>query len=168
MISQRPSLAAAVAKAGALRCLLLPIEDGHLILPNAAVREVLGYRQVQPLAGAPNWLQGMLTWHQQRVPVVSFEALCGRAWRGQGERKRIVICAALRGKADLGFFGIVAANNPKLLKTEEESIKPITGHTAHAPVVLQWALAFGEEVMIPDLERIEDLLREQRRVGVKL
>ncbi len=158
----------AAAKVPSLRCLMVPIEDGHLLLPNAVVREVLGYRQVQPLAGAPSWLQGILNWRQQRVPVVSFEALCGRAWRGRGERKRIIICAALHGKADLGFFGIAAANNPKLLKTEEESVRAVADTSARLPVVLQTALAFGEEVMIPDLDRIEALLRDQRRAGVKL
>ena len=35
---------------GEIRCMLLPLREGRLLLPNAVVAEIIGYRTPDPLA----------------------------------------------------------------------------------------------------------------------
>ncbi len=62
-----------------IRGVLLPLNSGKLLLPNAAISEVVSYRQPERLDGdKPGWLLGHFSWRQQQIPLVCFDSLVGQ------------------------------------------------------------------------------------------
>ncbi len=67
--------------AAALRGVLIPTGQVSLLLPNAAMNEVIDYRDATPLAtAAPAWVLGTVMWRQRPMPVVSIERMLGEAF----------------------------------------------------------------------------------------
>jgi len=57
-----------------VRCLLIPISGGQLLLPNSVVAEVFPYNEPERVAeNQPNWLLGLIDWRNQRIPLLSIE-----------------------------------------------------------------------------------------------
>ena len=42
--------------------MLIPLREGRLLLPNATVAEVIGYREPDAVAFDADWLQGKVSW----------------------------------------------------------------------------------------------------------
>ena len=91
-----------------IRAVLIPLESGRLLLPNATVAEVVGYQPPEPVEGGPDWLLGEVEWRQNRIPVVAFERTLGGNPGDAGHRARIVICNTLNGNAERPHIGILA------------------------------------------------------------
>ena len=52
--------------------LLLPLGDRTLVLPNVAVVELIGQRNLVCEPGDPAWHLGWIDWRQQRLPLIEF------------------------------------------------------------------------------------------------
>jgi chemosensory pili system protein ChpC len=131
--------------------MLIPLREGRLLLPNAAVAEVIGYREPDASGEGMTWLQGKVSWHQREIPVIDFERMLGRPNVGAGIRQRIAVCYAPDAEAGWPMLGLVAQGIPRLLRVDRESIEaasvPVVGKDA-VRMVLSVA---GEELLVPDL-----------------
>lgn len=137
-----------------VRCMLIPLHDGRLLLPNAAVAEVIGYREPDRFPGAEGWLQGLVNWHQRVLPVVDFERLVGRPERPGGIRQRIVVCYGGDAEREMPLLGIVAQGIPRLLQVSSDAVteasRPLDGNS---PIRLRVTIG-GEELLVPDLDQV--------------
>ncbi len=59
-------------KSDEIRGVMIPVGTERLLLPNATVAEVLARVEVEPVAGAPEWLAGRIAWHGWQVPMIVF------------------------------------------------------------------------------------------------
>jgi len=146
-----------------VRSVLLPLEGGVLLLPNAAVSEVIGYQDPTPLTertGVPDWLLGNLAWRDRRVPLISFELATGLPKGDIGHRARIAICNTLNGNAAVPFIAIQLKSAPHLVRAAEETISPTASPQQESRVVLTPVLVNGEEAWIPDLDQLEMELQD--------
>ena len=142
-----------------VRSLLVPLQGGRmLLLPNAAVAEVVALVGLEPAAeGAPPWTLGTLGWRGQRLRVVAFEGLAGDAVARPGRGAQLIVVNAVGAAAAQGYYGLAAAGIPHLMVVKEGTAQtravPGEGGCALADVVL------GEvPATIPDLEAIETTL----------
>jgi len=140
-------------------CQLIPLRQLRLIVPRACVAEVVRYAQPEKPRAAPEWFRGFIPWTTIRVPVISFEELCGRAASKPGARTRIAIFNAVSGKLETGYYGVLTEGFPQLVRVNREVMKPDDRHAwpADGPVVCQIRM-INEYPLIPDLERVEELL----------
>ena len=138
-----------------IRCMLIPLHEGRLLLPNAAVAEVIGYRDPEPTDQEAHWLQGMVAWRQRQIPVIDFEALLGRPDVGAGIRQRIAVCYALQPDTDFPMLGLVAQGIPRLLRVSRASIESAEASPGDdSPVHM--TLSIGDEkLLVPDLDYIQ-------------
>lgn len=138
-----------------IRCMLIPLHEGRLLLPNAAVAEVIGYREPDPVANAADWLQGKVSWRQRNIPVVDFERMLGRPDLGAGIRQRIAVCYALNPDAERPLLGIVAQGIPRLLRVSRQAIESAdAGLSGESPVRMTLSVA-GESLLVPDLDYLQ-------------
>ena len=140
-----------------VRGVLLPLHHGHLLLPNAAISEVAGYRTPEPPAeNAPDWLLGILTWRQFEVPLVSFDSrLEFRDWES-GHRARIAILNSITRRTNRPYIGILLRSIPRLVRATEESLEPL-GDVLRDNVILARQVKIGDqEAWIPDLDSLEE------------
>jgi chemosensory pili system protein ChpC len=138
-----------------IRCMLIPLRKGRLLLPNAAVAEIIGYRSPDPVAHKANWLQGKVNWHQRDVLVIDFERMLGRPELGAGIRQRIAVCYALNPDGGWPLLGLVAQGIPRLLRVNRETIE-LAGRPAsvRSPVSLTATIG-GEELLVPNLDYLQ-------------
>jgi chemosensory pili system protein ChpC len=140
-------------------CQLIPLRQLRLIVPRTCIAEVMRYAAPeQPWAG-PSWFRGFVPWTTLKVPVLSFEELCGREAGAPGGRTRIAIFSAISGKLDTGYYGVLTEGFPQLVRVNREVMKldERQAWPAEGPVVCQIRM-INEYPLIPDLERIEELL----------
>lgn len=138
-----------------IRCVLVPVGNLRLLLPNATVAEVITLPTPEPVEGAPAWLLGRIAWRGWRVPLLSFNALAG-AGEGDSEQSvRVAVLKALGGHADLPFIAVVTQGFPRLTTLNAELIIPTHDGAPLPPGVRAQVLVRDDIAVIPDLEGIE-------------
>ena len=150
---------------GELYALLVPLADERLLVPRACVAEVASLPALQPMPGAPAWYLGIMSWSGRSIPVVSFEGACGQPLPGGGGRSRVVIFSCLGRKLPIGYFGIVTQGFPQLLRISPNVITADQTRMfgERSPVLCQVKMV-NELPLIPDLERLEDMIADETTV----
>lgn len=153
--------AASTASIDEIYCQLVPLRQLRLIIPRSCLAEVMRYTAPEKTGPAPGWFRGFVPWTTLRVPVISFESLCGREAGEPGGRTRIAIFNALSGKPDAGYYGILTEGFPQLVRVNREVIRldDRQAWPADGPVICQIRM-INEYPLIPDLERIEEMLHD--------
>ena len=146
--------------------LLIPLVDGRLIIPRACVAEVVGFQAPSEMTGAPPWYIGTIQWNGRTVPLISFEGACGRNIPPASGRTRIVIFHCLGSRLESGYFGVVSQGFPQLVRVSSDVVRPDNSKafSERAPVICQVRMV-NETPMVPDLERLEDLIADETRAA---
>ncbi|NWA29370.1 chemotaxis protein CheW [Pseudomonas gingeri] len=136
--------------------LILPLADRYLLLPNVAVAELIDYQRGEPASDAPPWYLRQVTWRNQQLPLISFEAACGSKLV-VGDRARIVVLNALGGRPELKFIALVLQGIPRSYKLDSQLSfvdVPLCRLEKAAVQVGEWV------AKVPDLLGLEQLVLE--------
>jgi chemosensory pili system protein ChpC len=138
-----------------IRCVLVPVGNLRLLLPNATIAEVITQSQPEPVPGSPAWLLGRIAWRGWRVPLVSFTKLAGTE-EGDAELVvRVAVLKALGGNPAMPFIAVQTQGFPRLTTLNAELIIPTHDGRQLPPGVRAHVLVRDDVAMIPDLEWIE-------------
>lgn len=140
-----------------LSALLLPMTGQLLVVPTAVVAEIIKRRELQPPEGAPEWLLGYVKWHQDAVPVLSFESLNGQATAEQDSGSRIVIIATADGQSVQRHYALLTRGVPNLLRLTPDDIHQVDGVVPGTAERMK-VRVHGQAAAIPDLDYIEKSL----------
>jgi chemosensory pili system protein ChpC len=148
-----------------LYSLLVPLAGERLIVPRACVAEVISYQSPAEMANAPPWYAGVVRWSGRSVPIVSFEGAFGQALPAVSSRTRIVIFHAAGGKLQSGYFGMLTQGFPQLVRVNADVVLPDSSRTfpERSPVICQVRMV-NETPLIPDLQRLEEMIAEETSV----
>ncbi|MFC4528521.1 chemotaxis protein CheW [Dyella halodurans] len=138
-----------------IRCVLVPVGNLRLLLPNATVAEVITLPASEPVEGAPPWLLGRIAWRGWRVPLLSFTKLAGVSEGDTEQAVRVAVLKALGGHADLPFVAVITQGFPRLTTLNAELIIPTHDGAPLPPGVRAQVLVRDDVAVIPDLEGIE-------------
>ena len=106
-----------------IRTILAPLIDGHVLLPNSAVAEVLNFTPPEPFKQSPAWLLGEMAWHGWQVPIICFEQLVNKKNRSSvTPRSRILIIKTLGESTQVNYIGLVIQGLPKLKKVTPDTL----------------------------------------------
>lgn len=141
-----------------LTCVLIPMKDRQLLLPNVSVAEVVDHATDLAPGNGPDWLAGYLEWRGLRLPVVSYEAANGgdpiHPARGRG---RVVVLNTIGAHHQaLPFLAVVTQGIPSQTRLEATQIQA-SGDGSTGPADLMIVDLEGEQVYIPNMEFLEDL-----------
>ncbi|MCP1728412.1 chemosensory pili system protein ChpC [Natronospira proteinivora] len=142
--------------------LLVPISGGKLIVPRTAVSEVMGYTPPHSRPdNAPEWFLGMVRWERSEVPLICFEAACGRGIPESSSRTRITYFHALKGRLNPPIIALMTQGYPYLVRVTEGVLSPSEKpeELEHAPVIARIRMA-NERPLVPDMESLEERIRE--------
>jgi len=148
-----------------LYSLLVPLAGERLIVPRACVAEVIGYQTPADMTNAPPWYVGLVSWSGHSVPVVSFEGAFGQALPAVSSRTRIVVFHASGGHLQPGYFGMLTQGFPQLVRVNADVVRPDPSRSfpERSPVICQVRMV-NETPLIPDLERLEQMIAEETSV----
>lgn len=150
---------AAVASEGAreLACLLIPLGEQGLLLPNECIAEVLPWRRVRPLPDAPAWCVGSLKWRGEEVIVVRFAVLNGAEAGAQPPDRCIVVLNRARSTGAPKFYALAASGLPRAVQLQPGDLANRPHRLGGAEVA---AVSVGvEPAVIPNLEFVEAAVR---------
>ena len=147
-------------------CLLVPLAEERLLVPRACVSEVINYQVPLPMEGAPPWYLGTIAWGGRRIPLMSFEAACGRNPPRASGRTRLVVMQAISGQIPQGHFAILTQGFPQLVRLSPEVIHADYSRSfgERSPVICQVRMV-NEYPLIPDFEHIERMFSEETRAA---
>ena len=143
-----------------IRTIMAPLTNGHVLLPNSAVAEVLGFTPPEPFKQSPVWLLGELAWHGWQVPIISFEQLVSRKERSSVTPKsRILIIKTLGESTQVNYIGLVIQGLPKLKKVTASSL--VEQPSDDLPDTLFSRVSIDElEAVIPELGELTHIVEQ--------
>ena len=106
-----------------IRTIMAALSEGHVLLPNSAVAEVLDYTAPKPFKQGPAWLLGELAWRGWQVPVISYQRLIDdKAADAVTPKARILIIKTLAESTQVNYIGLVIQGLPHLKTITAESL----------------------------------------------
>jgi len=145
-----------------LSCVMIPMGDRQLLLPNVSIAEVVDYASSEAGADKPSWLVGYLDWRGLNLPVISYDAANGGAQSvPSGNRGRIVVLNTIgEHHQQVPFMALVTQGIPSQARLTESQIKRLDGDAG--PADLMQVEIDGDDAWIPNLEYLESLAAESR------
>lgn len=143
-----------------LPCVMIPMTDRQLLLPNVSIAEVVDYVDAEAQPNAPAWLVGKLSWRGLDLPVISYDAVNGgAATLPNSNRGRIAVLNTIGKHHDtLPFLALITQGIPSQARLTENQIVPTEGNSG--PADLMVVDVEGHTAYIPNLEYLESLVAE--------
>lgn len=145
-----------------LYTVLVSLGTDTLLLPNAAVSEVVSAERIQPPpANAPAWYAGRVAHQNLSVPVVRFEVLNGGTKLGDVKRTRLAIVHTVTDRLRTGLYAIVCQGYPHLVTLNRAALKlePRLERDRKDLVLSRVSIA-NTTALIPNIEAIELMLAQ--------
>lgn len=148
-----------VKRVATVDALLLPVVGAPLLVPMAAIAEIIPGRGLTLTThpGNPAWLYGWFFWRDQHLPLMSYEAAIGGVAAARENTHRIAICNAVADAAERGFYALVIQDLPSPVRLSEEDAFSAVGATAPGVGVLAEVSLEEERACIPDLDYLEKI-----------
>ena len=139
---------------------LVSLASDTLLLPNAAVAEVISAERMDPPPpGAPAWFAGKAMYNNRQLSVVRFEVMNGSAAAGDTKRTRLAVLQPLTGQLRTGQYAVVCQGYPHLVTLNRQALKKEERvSTDDEELVLTRVSIANTNALIPNLEKIEQLL----------
>ena len=96
-----------------LRCLLITVQGGQVILPNSLVVEVLPFATPLRIEMAPHWVVGAMLWHNLTTPIISLGRWFFSVAPDADLNSRVIIVNTLGADSRLPHFGILGTAAPR-------------------------------------------------------
>lgn len=144
-----------------LRGVLIQAASNQLLLPNAAVAEVLSYSDPEPIVDAPAWLLGRVRWRGWQVPLVDFSRLGGdhaAADATASGHLRVLVVKAPGGHEGLPFFAFLADGFPRLMSLSQATLETLSEEVDPASCIFAHVAINDENALVPDLDAVETRL----------
>lgn len=139
-----------------IHAVLLALPGDTLLLPNAAIAEVLSAERLRPAKDGPAWLEGTLPHEDRLLRVVRFEALNGGSRGGESRRTRLAVVTAFTGRLQAGRYAVVCQGHPNLVTLNRDALKSEPRHpTDRKDLALARVRIANTSAVIPNLELIE-------------
>ncbi len=140
-----------------IRSILVPVSNASLLLPNAAVAEVIALGDLTPITDAPDWLLGTTIWHGWEVPVVAWAVLTRLTGAEPTGQARVAVLKALTGGDRMPYFGILTQGFPQLTSVNAANLVAIPDAEVNIGMLAR-AILQEREVIVPDLDRTAQLI----------
>ncbi|MFT4257537.1 MAG: chemotaxis protein CheW [Pseudoxanthomonas sp.] len=143
-----------------IRGVLVQVGEDRVLLPNAAVGEVLARVPVEPIADVPAWLVGRIHWHGWQVPLVSFARLAGLRDEGVTATSKFVVFKALGGDETMPYLALLTPSFPRLVSVPRDGLLADASEEILPEGVLVRVLLGEEVALLPDLDKVEAMVGE--------
>ena len=142
-----------------VKCIVLKTNSDELLLPNAAVAEIVPIKNIINVANRPNWMLGYLDWRGNSVPLVSFEAMGGARMPSlaSGAIKAAMLFSISEDK-DFPFMSILVQGAPSVVNVNEQDIVENREEITHAAIENKVMLSKGNYSIL-NLEKLEEIIK---------
>ncbi len=140
-----------------IRGVMIPVTGGHVVLPNAAIAELVAYTPPGSMPCEEDWVLGFINWRGWQVPLFSFSLMAELAEEERDNTARVAILKALTGSTNMPFLALMTQGFPQLHNLNKQNLQIIPGAEMTPGVAYQVEVE-GQQGYIPDLTHIENTL----------
>lgn len=141
-----------------ISCLLLPLKDKQLLLPNVSVAEIVPFSHLLTTASSAKWILGQVSWRGVSVPVVCYELINNKPAPAPNTDARFAIINSTTGNPKLPFYAVLIQGIPRLVRVNKEDLQQVEAmHNAEYDACAVNIEQTGA-AMIPDLDKLEAAL----------
>jgi len=144
-----------------MSCVLIPLEQGQLLLPSVCVAEIIPWRRIKVLPDAPDWCLGLLGWRGEAVPVIRFEHVNEPATDGRRAGRSLVVMNRTGGGA-VRFYALAVDGLPRLVQLAESDLSDQDDEPG--PAEARIVRVGAERASIPSLAYVEEQVAALRLV----
>jgi chemosensory pili system protein ChpC len=138
-----------------LHSLEVPLDGMTLIVPSAAVAEVINPLALTQVPYGQPWLKGVIGWRTLAVPVISFETLVGMPEPASHAAGKIVIFYPLSGRSASEFYGMFATAEPRPLSLSQNEPVATGSELPDLPFIAAGLKVGGKLMLIPDMDEMK-------------
>ncbi|MGE7138241.1 chemotaxis protein CheW [Luteibacter sp. NPDC031894] len=143
-----------------IRCVLIPSGGVRLLLPNAAVAEVITLAGVEPVANAPSWLLGQIAWRGWSIPLLNFDHVASLPEDAPPQASRVAVLKGVGQHPAMPYLAVLTHGFPRLTTLNAELLLPTHDGNELPFGVRARVLVRDDTAVIPDLEQLESTLVE--------
>ena len=136
-----------------VRCLLIPIGDGQILLPSVVIAEVSPDMEVS----SETHTMGFINWRGQRVPLISLEQTLSLPVIAT-KKARTVILYGLDYTQTMPFYAFKTTDVPRTHLVKEESLT--YSKEVSSGLVFTVSIDKGDTIWIPDLNYLENIVHK--------
>ena len=144
-----------------IKCVILTLRSENVMVPNAAIAEIISARDTLKVENAPGWYVGKMPWRGVEVPLVSYEAAAGYEAKGVNLNTQVAVLYSVSEDAKYPYVGLVISGVPHVsnfskdqIITDPESLLEADSH----PMIAQKTRINGAAVSILDIGEIESMV----------
>ncbi|MEM7292343.1 MAG: hypothetical protein AAF420_02950 [Pseudomonadota bacterium] len=143
-----------------VKCLILPLQRGVLLVPNAVVAEVLNNQNLAlSPASAPTWQVGQVSWRDMPdLPIISFEGICGERIPDVRPGANVVVMHSIDPARKVRFYGIYIDNVPTFEFVDAATLTLAPDQSSNPDFVASKVFVNGIEGFIPNLDEVSRVL----------
>lgn len=147
-------------------CILAPIAEDQLLIPNVAVAEVLRGQRARPAEDLPAWCMGHIMWRGVVLPLLIFEQANDSAASPPppAAGDSVLVMNRTRDLPDLGFYALLCRGAPRLLRVAEEDLDPVADAPLRSAELARVRLG-EDEAVVPRLAFLEELVIQYKLGG---
>ena len=141
-----------------IRGVLITVNQGRLLLPNASVAEVITFSDPEPVPNAPVWMLGQIRWRGWRLPLLSFSRFAGWSEEDGQIGAKVVVLKALGGNPKLPYFAMLSQGFPRLVTVSSAALSETQGVKDLPPGIHSMVTLNDDAAVVPDLAGLELLI----------
>ena len=142
-----------------IRGVLISVNQGRLLLPNASVAEVITFSEAEPVENAPDWMLGQIRWRGWRLPLLSFSRFAGWSDEEGQIGAKVVVLKALGGNPKLPYFAVLSQGFPRLVTVPQSALAE--SNQRDLPVGIHSMVSLNDDAAaVPDLLGLETLIEQ--------
>lgn len=137
-----------------VKCLVLSVSGPAVMVPNAAVAELITQNSVTPVEGAPDWLLGRGSWRGLDIPLIAFDRLAGERADAPASAGRFIVLFGLEREGAPAFYGLRIDRLPRSETVARDRLVPADEPDHSSEVVALRARLDDRDCLIPDFDAL--------------
>ena len=146
-----------------VKSIILTLKNELVVVPNAAVAEIISVQDVREVEGSPQWMLGKARWRGIELPVVSYEAAGGDDAQAVNINTQVAVMYSASEDEDhnkFPYIGLAMHGVPHVSTFSREQIRTDEHASVDHPMVAQKVRINGAAAGILDIYAIEEMLHQ--------
>ncbi len=145
-----------------IKSIILTLKNELVVVPNAAVAEIISVQGVQAVNDSPAWMLGKARWRGVEIPVVSYEVAGGDDAQAAGINTQVAVMYSANDSDDrpYPYIGLAMHGVPHVSTFSREQIRIDEQASNDHPMVAQKVRVNGAAAGILDIDAIEEMLQQ--------
>lgn len=142
-------------------CMLIPLRQHYLLLPNTTIAEVIPMPRITPTVDRPRYSLGQYQWHSHPLAIIDLESLVEQSDQQAQNANKLCVLYSINNDNNLQAYALPCYGAPQLIHLNETALKLVDDGTVESEF-LHCRTHIGNKVAyIPNLDKLEEIALQQ-------